>query len=308
MTERILVVDDDPDILQFVQMNLELDGFEVDLAGGGREALEKASASPPDLMLLDVMMPEIDGLTVLRRMRSDPPTANIPVIVLTARSLAEDRVKGLDLGADDYITKPFDLEELIARIRTVLRRSQQMRDLSPLTGLPGNFQIANELERRIEVGKDFAVVHADLDNFKAFNDHYGFMRGDSVIKFTAKMLNDAAAAVGDHDAFVGHVGGDDFVAVVHDHNAEPFCEHIVTHFDDGILDFYDTADALQGYIEVTDRRGERHAFPVCSLSMGVAATTRKSIASEWEASSVASEMKEVAKRTPGTNYQIDRRN
>jgi DNA-binding response OmpR family regulator len=287
MTERILVVDDDPDILQFVQMNLELDGFEVELAGGGREALEKAAAAPPDLMLLDVMMPEIDGLTVLRRMRSDPPTANIPVIVLTARSLAEDRVKGLDLGADDYITKPFDLEELISRIRTVLRRSQQMRDLSPL--------------------KDFAVVHADLDNFKAFNDHYGFMRGDSVIKFTAKVLNNAASAVGDSDAFVGHVGGDDFVAVVADHNAEPFCEHIVAHFDDGILDFYDTADALQGYIEVTDRRGERHAFPVCSLSMGVAATTRKAIATEWEASAVASEMKEVAKRTPGTNYQIDRR-
>ncbi|MCL1600055.1 MAG: response regulator, partial [Actinomycetia bacterium] len=171
MTERILVVDDDPDILQFVQMNLELDGFEVELAGGGREALEKAAAAPPDLMLLDVMMPEIDGLTVLRRMRADPPTANIPVIVLTARSLAEDRVKGLDLGADDYITKPFDLEELISRIRTVLRRSQQMRDLSPLTGLPGNFQITNELKRRVETEKDFAVVHADLDNFKAFNDH-----------------------------------------------------------------------------------------------------------------------------------------
>ena len=306
MTERILVVDDDPDILQFVQMNLELDGFEVDLAGGGREALEKAVGSPPDLMLLDVMMPEIDGLTVLRRMRSDPSMSSIPVIVLTARSLAEDRVKGLDLGADDYITKPFDLEELIARIRTVLRRSQQMRDLSPLTGLPGNFQIASELEKRIERGKEFAVVHADLDNFKAFNDHYGFMRGDSVIKFTAKVLNDAASAAGDDDAFVGHVGGDDFVIVLNEHNAEPFCQYVVDHFDDGILDYYDTADALQGYIEVTDRRGERHAFPV-SLSMGVAATTRKAIASEWEASSVASEIKEVAKRTPGTNYQIDRR-
>jgi len=307
MTERILVVDDDPDILQFVQMNLELDGFEVDLAGGGREALEKASESAPDLMLLDVMMPEIDGLTVLRKMRLDPSMSSIPVIVLTARSLAEDRVKGLDLGADDYITKPFDLEELIARIRTVLRRSQQMRDLSPLTGLPGNFQIASELERRIERGKEFAVVHADLDNFKAFNDHYGFLRGDAVIKFTAKVLNDAASATGDDDAFVGHVGGDDFVIAVNEHNAEPFCQYVVDHFDDGILDFYDTADALQGYIEVTDRRGERHAFPVCSLSMGVAATTRKTIASEWEASSAASEMKEVAKRTPGTNYQIDRR-
>jgi len=306
MAERILVVDDDPDILQFVQMNLELDGFEVELAGGGREALRKAREAPPDLMLLDVMMPEMDGLTVLRRMRSDPPTASVPVIVLTARSLAEDRVRGLDLGADDYITKPFDLEELIARIRTVLRRSQQMRDLSPLTGLPGNFRITSELEQRVEREKDFAIIHADLDNFKAYNDHYGFLRGDSVIKFTARILNEAASATGEEDAFVGHVGGDDFVAVLNAHNAQPFCDYIVANFDDGILDFYDTADALQGYIEVTDRRGERHAFPICSLSMGVATSTRKAIA-EWEASAAASEMKEVAKRTPGTNYQIDRR-
>lgn len=307
MTERILVVDDDPDILQFVRLNLELDGFEVELAGGGREALEKAAASPPDLMLLDVMMPEIDGLTVLRRMRSDPPTANIPVIVLTARSLAEDRVKGLDLGADDYITKPFDLEELIARVRTVLRRSQQMRDLSPLTGLPGNFRIAAELEERVRKAGSFALIHADLDNFKAFNDHYGFMRGDAVIKFTAKVLLRAAAVVGEPDAFVGHVGGDDFVAIISAGRMHRFCDEVVAFFDDGILEHYDTADALQGYIEVTDRRGERHAFPICSLSMGVATTERKPLTSEWEASAVASEMKEVAKRTPGTNYQVDRR-
>lgn len=307
MTERILVVDDDPDILQFVQMNLKLDGFKVDLARGGREALEKAAECPPDLMLLDVMMPEIDGLTVLRRMRSDQVTANIPVIVLTARSLAEDRVKGLDLGADDYITKPFDCEELLARVRTVLRRSRQMRDLSPLTGLPGNFQITSELEQRVQSGRHFAVVHADLDNFKSYNDHYGFLRGDGVIKFTAKVLTDAAVKTGGRDAFVGHVGGDDFVAVLGIESAEPFCEEVAVRFDDRILNFYDTADALQGYIEVTDRRGERHAFPVCSLSMGVATTEKKGLASEWEASSVASEMKEVAKRVQGTNYQIDRR-
>jgi diguanylate cyclase (GGDEF)-like protein len=307
MSERILVVDDDPDILQFVRLNLELDGFEVELAGGGREALERASASPPDLMLLDVMMPEIDGLTVLRRLRSDPATANIPVIVLTARSLAEDRVKGLDLGADDYITKPFDLEELIARVRTVLRRSQQMRDLSPLTGLPGNFRITARLEEYIDAGELIAVIHADLDNFKAFNDHYGFMRGDSVIKFTARVLLDAADTVDDPVGFVGHVGGDDFVAVVTAENMKPFCDEVVSRFDDGILDYYDTTDALQGYIEVTDRRGERHAFPICSLSMGVATSEKRRLTSEWEASSVASEMKEVAKRTPGTNYQIDRR-
>jgi diguanylate cyclase (GGDEF)-like protein len=307
MNERILIVDDDPDILQFVRMNLELEGFVVGTAEGGALALEAAKNTPPDLVLLDIMMPEMDGLTVLRRLRTMPATMNVAVILLTAKALAEDRVKGLDLGADDYITKPFDLEELVARVKTVLRRAQAMRDLSPLTGLPGNFRISRELEQRVEADAPFAIVHADLDNFKAFNDHYGFMRGDTVIKFTAHALLEAATSCGDSDAFVGHVGGDDFVAVVHPDQVEEFCKVTIHTLDDGVLDFYDTADALQGYIEVTDRRGERHAFPICSISLGVATNTRRKIASEWEASAIASEMKEHAKRESGSSYQIDRR-
>jgi DNA-binding response OmpR family regulator len=307
MRERILVVDDDPDILQFVRVNLELEGFTADTAGGGRAALEEAKARPPDLVLLDVMMPEMDGLTVLRRLRQMPVTANVPVIILTAKALSEDKIRGLDLGADDYITKPFDVEELVARVRTVLRRAQQMRDLSPLTGLPGNFRIARELETRVEEGGAFAIVHADLDNFKAFNDHYGFMRGDSVIKFAARALLNAAQECRDPNAFVGHVGGDDFVAVMDPDFVEEFCKATILTYDDGILDFYDTSDALQGYIEVTDRRGERHAFPVSSISLGVATNLRRKISSEWEASAIASEMKEYAKRQSGSSYQIDRR-
>lgn len=307
MQERVLVVDDDPDILQFVKVNLELEGYEAETAEHGRGALDTAKGSPPDLVLLDVMMPEMDGLTVLRRLRSAPVTANVPVILLTAKALAEDRVHGLDLGADDYITKPFDVEELMARVRSVLRRAQQMRDVSPLTGLPGNFRIARELESRVEAGEPLAVVHADLDHFKAFNDHYGFMRGDGVIKFCAESLLDGGAECGDPNVFVGHVGGDDFVVITTPEHVEEFCKAAIRIFDDGILDFYDTADALQGYIEVTDRRGERHAFPISSVSMGVAMNTRRRITSEWEASAVASEMKEYAKREPGSVYEIDRR-
>ncbi len=307
MNERILIVDDDPDILQFVRMNLELEGFTVATAESGPSALEKAKDSPPDLVLLDIIMPEMDDLTVLRRLRTMPATMNVAVILLTAKALAEDRVKGLDLGADDYVTKPFDLEELVARVKTVLRRAQAMRDLSPLTGLPGNFRISRELEQRVEAEKPFALVHADLDNFKAFNDHYGFMRGDTVIKFTAHVLLEAASACEDQEAFVGHVGGDDFIGIIDPEYVEEFCKTTIHTFDDGILDFYDTADALQGFIEVTDRRGERHAFPICSVSLGVATNTRRKIASEWEASAIASEMKEHAKRQAGSSYQIDRR-
>jgi diguanylate cyclase (GGDEF)-like protein len=307
MTERVLVADDDPDILTVVKINLELDGFEVDTAVDGEDALQKATSNPPNVIILDIMMPRMDGLTALHRLRSQAATASIPIILLTARGLPEDRVRGLELGADDYITKPFDITELAARVRAVLRRTQAARDLSPLTGLPGNFKITAEIEKAIQESRKFALVHGDLDNFKAFNDHYGFMRGDEVIRFCGSCLSEAATSLGIENAFVGHIGGDDFVAMIPPDMAEPYCKEVIERFDDGILDLYDTADALRGYIEVIDRRGERYAFPVVSLSLGVASTDVREIGTQWEASAIAVEMKEFAKKQPGSTYRIDRR-
>ena len=307
MSERVLVADDDPDILTVVKINFELDGFEVETAVDGEDALQKASANPPNVIVLDIMMPRMDGLTALHRLRNQASTANVPIILLTARGLPEDRVRGLELGADDYITKPFDITELAARVRAVVRRTQAARDLSPLTGLPGNFKITAEIEDSIRQARDFALVHGDLDNFKAFNDHYGFMRGDEVIRFCASCLGEAAESLGIKDAFVGHIGGDDFVIIIPPDTSEAFCKEVIARFDDGILDLYDTADALRGYIEVIDRRGERYAFPVVSLSLCVASTDVRDINTQWEASAIAVEMKEFAKKQPGSTYRIDRR-
>ncbi len=307
MSERVLVADDDPDILTVVKVNLELDGFELDTAVDGEDALQKATANPPKVIILDIMMPRMDGLTALHRLRSQATTASIPIILLTARGLPEDRVRGLELGADDYITKPFDITELAARVRAVLRRTQAARDLSPLTGLPGNFKITAEIEAAIQEGREFALVHGDLDNFKAFNDHYGFMRGDEVIRFCGNCFTEAATSLGIDNAFIGHIGGDDFVTMIPPAMAESFCKEVIERFDDGILDLYDTADALRGYIEVIDRRGERYAFPVVSLSLGVASTDVREIGTQWEASAIAVEMKEFAKKQPGSTYRIDRR-
>ncbi len=307
MSDRVLVADDDPDILSVVQVNFELEGFEVETAVDGEDALQKATATPPNVIVLDIMMPRMDGLTALHRLRGQASTANIPIVLLTARGLPEDRVRGLELGADDYITKPFDITELAARVRAVLRRTQAARDLSPLTGLPGNFKITAEIEDRIASRRKFALVHGDLDNFKAYNDHYGFMRGDEVIRFCASCFREAADNLGITDAFVGHIGGDDFVAVIPPDIAESFSKEVIERFDDGILDLYDTADALRGYIEVIDRRGERFAFPVVSLSLGVASTDMREITTQWEASAIAVEMKEFAKKQPGSSYRIDRR-
>lgn len=307
MNERILVVDDDEDIVRVVRINLELEGFEVDTAFDGVAAIESAIANPPQLVLMDIMMPRLDGLSALRRMRSHPSLAGTSIVLLTARALTEDRVEGLELGADDYVSKPFDVEELVARVKAVLRRTKAARDTSPLTGLPGNFRIGVELEARIASGQPFALIHCDLDNFKAFNDHYGFMRGDQVIKFSAEVLAGAVEDTGDKGAFVGHVGGDDFVVITEAGVAEQFCKSVIDRFDDGILDYYDTTDAMKGYIEVTDRRGERYAFPMVSMSMGVVSNLLRPIASQWEASAIAVEMKEFAKKQPGSSYQIDRR-
>jgi DNA-binding response OmpR family regulator len=307
MADSILVVDDDEDIVRVIRVNLQLEGYEVHMAHDGQEALDKALEAPPDLVLLDIMMPRMDGLTALKKMRSHPSLASTSIVLLTARGLTEDRVKGLELGADDYITKPFDVVEMLARVKAVLRRAKSARDTSPLTGLPGNFRIGQEIEERIETDAPFALVYCDLDNFKAFNDHYGFMRGDQVIKYSGEVLQLAAEEVGDPNAFVGHIGGDDFVAVVDGHLAEAYCKAVIERFDDGVLDFYDTADALRGYIEVVDRRGERYAFPVVSISMGVVTNTGRPIASQWEASAVAVEMKEFAKKQHGSAYRVDRR-
>ncbi|HEY5889311.1 MAG TPA: response regulator [Acidimicrobiia bacterium] len=307
MSERVLVADDDPDILTVVKVNFELEGFDVDTGVDGEDALMKATANPPDVIVLDIMMPRMDGLTALHRLRGQASTANIPIILLTARGLPEDRVRGLELGADDYITKPFDINELVARVGAVIRRTQAARDLSPLTGLPGNFRITAEIEAKIKSGEPFSLVHGDLDNFKAFNDHYGFMRGDEVIRFCADCLATSAADLGIVEPFVGHIGGDDFVAIIPAEMSEPYCKEVVQRFDDGILDLYDTADALRGYIEVIDRRGERYAFPVVSLSLGVASSEVRDINTQWEASAIAVEMKEFAKKQPGSTYRIDRR-
>ncbi|MCZ6740056.1 MAG: response regulator [Actinobacteria bacterium] len=307
MSDRVLVADDDPDILTVVKINLELDGFEVDTAVDGEDAMQKATSTPPNVIILDIMMPRMDGLTALHRLRSQAGTANIPIILLTARGLPEDRVRGLELGADDYITKPFDITELAARVRAVLRRTQAARDLSPLTGLPGNFKITAEIEDCIREERAFALVHGDLDNFKAFNDHYGFMRGDEVIRFCASSFSEAVESLGMADTFIGHIGGDDFVAIIPPEMSELFAKEVIERFDDGILDLYDTADALRGYIEVIDRRGERYAFPVVSLSLGVASTHVREIGTQWEASAIAVEMKEFAKKQQGSTYRIDRR-
>src|ERR671935_1242992 len=256
MAESILVVDDDPDIARFVEVNLRSAGYEVAVAGDGEEALDRADDIRPDLVLLDVMMPRLDGFEVAQRLRKNPQTANTSIIMLTAKALSSDKVTGLQSGADDYIIKPFDPIELLARVKGTLRRAQGKRELSPLTGLPGNIRIQEEIERAVREDRPFAVLYSDLDNFKAYNDQKGFVRGDQLIKTTALIVQDAVVEFSGSEGFVGHVGGDDFVALVPPDYAEDVAKRIVERFDGEVRDFYEREDIKRGYIEVEDRKGE----------------------------------------------------
>ncbi|MEX0833233.1 MAG: response regulator [Actinomycetota bacterium] len=307
MAETILVVDDDPDIARFVEVNLRSAGYEVSVASDGEEALDQAKTIRPDLILLDVMMPRIDGFEVAQRVRRNPQTANTSIIMLTAKALSTDKVLGLTAGADDYIIKPFDPIELLARVKGTLRRAREMRNLSPLTGLPGNIRIQEEIERMVQDGKPFSVLYNDLDNFKAYNDHKGFVNGDRLIQATARIIQDAVLEFTGPEGFVGHVGGDDFVAVAGPEVSEEIARRIVERFNEEIKDFYEQEDLDRGYVEVEDRRGEMQKIPLVSISIGIASTDRRKFSHYVEAVNVATEMKQYAKRDVGSSYAVDRR-
>jgi diguanylate cyclase (GGDEF)-like protein len=306
-SESLLVVDDDPFIARLLEIELKAAGYEIRVASDGVQALEIAQERCPDMVLADVMMPNMDGFELTRRLRQDPRTSAVSIIMLTARGLSADKLEGFAIGADDYIVKPFDTPELLARIRGVLRRSRDMRSQSPLTGLPGNVRIEEEIDTRVEEGQPFAILYADLDHFKAFNDHYGFMRGDDAIQSTARMIEEVARDLTGNDAFVGHVGGDDFVIVVRPEVASLVAQGIVERFDRAVPDLYDAQDRERGFVEVTNRRGELQRFPLLTVSIGVATTEKRMFQHYAEAVAVATEMKQYTKGSEGSSWAMDRR-
>lgn len=306
--KSVLVVDDDKSVAKFIEINLRQEGFDVRLAHDGGDALDEVTRQVPDLVLLDWSMPGLDGLQVCERLRADPHTAHIPVVMVTGRSRASDKVVGLAAGADDYIVKPFDPLELVARVRATLRRNAEMRAVSPLTGLPGNNRIELEIADRAAADEPFAVCHFDLDHFKAFNDAYGFLRGDQVIALLAWSLRSAVAEAGSPPPFVGHVGGDDFVMVCRPEQAEPACQKVIETFDAQVPALHDPADVARGVLQIVDRKGVTRQYPLVSVSIGVAISgERRHARDRREVVAIAAEMKSVAKKTEGSSIAIDRR-
>jgi diguanylate cyclase (GGDEF)-like protein len=250
-------------------------------------------------------MPELSGDEAQRILRNDPRTRYIPVMFVTGQGKSRDKAARLLGGADDYVAKPFALDELVARVAAVLRRSAELRALNPLSGLPGNVAIANEIARRLDGDDGSACMYVDLDHFKEFNDHYGFARGDQVIVGMARLLLGVAAH---HDeVFVGHVGGDDFVLILSDAEAPDVAREIVRDFDSIAQSLYDQTDRARGGIVRTDRRGVEVHLPFVTVSIGIVSIARSRFHDSVAVSRAAAEVKEIAKRRDESSWAIDRR-
>jgi diguanylate cyclase (GGDEF)-like protein len=305
--QSILIVDDEPDILESISDLLEHAGYKTITAKNGTDALRLMSEKSPHLIILDLMLPDMNGYQICEKIRQDIVFRYIPVIMFTGMNAIDVELRVLDFGADDYVIKSIRPERLLAKIRSLIQRTYFGLDANPLTMLPGNNSIREKTDNLLANGNIFAFYYLDLDNFKIFNDNYGFEQGDKAIRLTASIIISVIKQTGGINNFVGHIGGDDFVLITPVERVDIICSEIIRKFETDILEMYSKGDRERGYILSHDRQGIERKFPLITISIGVVTTEWKKIIHFAQLSQIASEMKQYAKSFPGSNYFINRR-
>lgn len=264
---RLLIVEDDVDISKMLRIYFDSQGFETMVALHGEEALEICRRKLPHLIILDIMLPDIDGYEVCRRLRANLRTSHIPIIFLTQRDERSDQIAGLELGADDYITKPFDLQLLLLRVQNSLQRANRLSLTSPVTGLPSSKLIEDQL-RQLMRRKDWALLYIGINHMDEFNDVYGFVAGDDVLRFTAMLLTEVVDELGAGSEFVGHIGRDDFLIITTPEAATSMKARLKDRFQNEVVTFYSFKDRERGYVEIVDGSGRKERAPLMTLAIG----------------------------------------
>lgn len=305
--KKILIIDDTELMIKLISDILKGAGYEVVSASNGLDGIQKVREEKPDLVILDIVMPGMDGFETCKILRDDESNNLMPIIMLTAQDAEDDKLTGLELGADDYIIKPFNPRELISRVNNTLKRIDRNRWANPLTGLKGNIEIQMELNQRIAKKEPFYVIYADMDNFKAYNDVYGFATGDRAIKLCADIITDNVHSFGTARDFIGHIGGDDFVIITTPGNVNSICEGIINDFDAKIVDLYSPSDREKGYITTANRQGQVINYPIMTISLAVVTNVHRSIISHIQVAEIAADVKKKAKQIAGSVYIKDKR-
>lgn len=295
---RLLIVEDDNDISNMLKIYFSGLGYDVDVAARGAEALEKTRQVLPHLIVLDIMLPDIDGYEVCRNLRTSTRTSHIPVIFLTQKDERSDRLQGLELGADDYITKPFDIEELKLRVQGAIRRSEREALTDPRSGLPAGRLIEEQLRIAIRQS-EWAYMDIRLNYFDQFKEVYGFVAGDDALRFTAMLINEVVDEVGTPNDFLGHAGGDNFIIITQEANSKAIRDRLKERFAEEVQSHYNFMDRQQGYIMAAGADGRMEKTPLMTLAIGIVTPKQQTFADIREITEMAAEVRR--QDMPGTD-------
>ena len=287
---RLLVVEDDNDISNMLKIYFNSLGYDVDVAPRGTEALEKTRTVLPHLIVLDIMLPDIDGYEVCRRLRQSTRTSHIPVIFLTQKDERSDKLQGLELGADDYITKPFDIEELKLRVQGAIRRSEREALTDPRSGLPAGRLIEEQLRSTIRKS-GWAYMDIRINHFDQFKDVYGFVAADDVLRFAAMLMSEVVDELGSSSDFIGHAGGDNFVVIGSEDVADKIRNRLKVRFADEVQTHYNFMDRQQGFIMAANAEGQMEKTPLMSFSIGIVTPKQQSFADIREITELAADVR-----------------
>ncbi|MFZ6027082.1 MAG: response regulator [Chloroflexota bacterium] len=285
---RLLIVEDDFDISNMLKIYFSGQGYDADIAPRGSVALEKTRQNLPHLIVLDIMLPDIDGFEVCRILRTNTRTSHVPIIFLTQKDERSDKLQGLELGADDYITKPFDIEELKLRVQRAIARAEVQNLTDPRSGLPAGRLIEEQL-RRIIRQQNWALMDIRINWFEAFKDVYGFVAGDDVLRFTAMLMGEILDELGTPDDFIGHAGGDNFIIITTATAASTIQQRLKSRFAEEIQTHYNFMDRERGYIEVLDSTGQSRQVPLMTLAIGIVSPTEYDFADIREITEMAAD-------------------
>lgn len=303
----IFLVEESPAACAAERTALESAGYVTATVRSTNELLDKCYQEPPALIVMNESHTMLRGGGMLDALSNDSIFNHVPVLLLLEPGAAAAEVDWSRVPVDDYVVRPCDARELLARVRLILARVQRDVNANPLTGLPGNRNIMREIERRLATKQAVAVAYLDIDNFKPYNDKYGFSRGDEVLRMTARVVTHTLDALAGADSYVGHIGGDDFIFIAVSAVMEQACKEILRNFDLIVPSFYDEEDRATGRIDSIDRQGNPRQFPLMTCTIAVIDTARTDVRHVAELGARAAEVKQIAKGLPGSNYLIDRR-
>lgn len=307
MTHEIYIIDNENELIKLLKESFKRELDEYIFKTINASEIEVALRNIPSLLIVDEDTSDVNIVEFCKNIRSNEDNSITPIIVVSSNKDRDHIVSVLKTDVEYFIKKPVNDEYFYYTIKNIVGLLAKNRRISPLTGLPGNVQIQTEMKKRLLNKERFAIVYFDLDNFKAYNDVYGFSNGDEIIKFTARTITKHIHQLENGNSFIGHIGGDDFVAIIMPTDYDKLCQNIIAEFDKFAVDYYNDDDVERGYVEVANRRGIIEQFPLTTISIAVLEVDSKIYKNTLEIGEMASQIKHKAKTVLGSSYVINKR-